>query len=91
MLFFFSTLNVLVSRERRFFFSSLPFWLLPAVIGAGTIAVVLLCSFNVSALHIRALPLRHQLTLYALAVATRFIINDPIKYVLFRVLLPQEQ
>lgn len=91
MMFFFSTQTVFVARERRFFFSSAPFWLLLLFIGIVTVLIFVLCCFNVGFLHISRLKLWHQFFLFGLSLCTRFIIYDPITYILFRIFLPREQ
>lgn len=69
----------------------MPHWALPAFVLPVTVLVFIACSFDIGFLKISKLQLWHQFMLFGLSLFTRFVVNDPLKYLLFRMFLRREQ
>jgi hypothetical protein len=77
-------------RERRFFWRSRPSWVLMGIIAADTVAVLLACYFGINALGLHRILWWHTGVVIGWSAFFTFLINDPIKVLLFHFFLTSE-
>lgn len=89
MLLSFTLLSIISLRDRDFFFRSLPSWQLATAIVIDYAVATVLAFVGAPFISIYCLSGLDQGLILLYALVTRFFINDPIKVLLLRFLLPE--
>jgi magnesium-transporting ATPase (P-type) len=90
ILLFFSLATTFIVRERKkFFFSSRPSWTLLIVVAADVVVALLFCSLGVDALALTRLPFQYSCLVLGWSLLFPLLLNDTVKYVMFRILKVQ--